>query len=112
MVRLDGTYTRRGSGGAQSLPGLRRGHTSAPDRKPVRPIHESPVKAALPFLAAQVAAMVQLQELTGMPPNEVVQIRGCDLTTGGSSWEYRPEHHKLEHQDVERIIIIGHIVAI
>jgi integrase len=93
--------------GLQSLPGLRRGRTTAPDRKKVRPVPQALVEAALPHLSPQIAAMVQLQELTGMRPAEVVQMRGCDLTMGGPSWEYRPEHHKLEHLEVDRVIMIG-----
>jgi integrase len=93
--------------GLQSLPGLRKGRTIAPDRRKIRPIPQAQVEAVLPHLAPTIAAMLRLQELTGMRPNEVVQMRGCDLVMGGSSWEYRPEHHKLEHQDVERIIMIG-----
>jgi integrase len=45
--------------------------------------------------------------LTGMRPNEVVQMRGRDLNMSGKIWWYRPEHHKLEHMDVERVIPIG-----
>jgi integrase len=93
--------------GLQSLPGLRRGRTTAPDRIRIRPIPQTHVDAVLPYLAPTIAAMVMLQELTGMRPDEIVQMRGCDLTMSGSSWEYRPEHHKLEHRDIERVIMIG-----
>jgi len=78
--------------GLQAVDGLRRGRTTAPDKRPVRPIHRSQIDAMLPHVAPAVAAMVRLQELTGMRPNEVVQIRGCDLNMSGSIWDYRPEH--------------------
>jgi integrase len=93
--------------GLQSVVGLRKGRTTAPDRPPVRPVREQQVEAVLAFVSPQVAAMIQLQSLTGMRPNEVVMMRGCDLNTAGSIWEYRPEHHKLDHLDVERVIMIG-----
>ena len=93
--------------GLQALDGLRRGRTTAPDKKPVRAVHISQIEAILPHPAPAVAAMVRLQELTGMRPNEVVQMRGCDLNMSGVIWEYTPEHHKLEHMDVERVIPIG-----
>jgi integrase len=93
--------------GLQSLPGLRRGRTTAPDRSRIRPIPQAHVEVVLPYLAPTIAAMVMLQELTGMRPDEIVQMMGCDLTMSGSSWEYRPEHHKLEHRDIEPVIMIG-----
>jgi integrase len=69
----------------QSVPGVRGRRTPAPDRKKVRPVPQAQVDAILPHLAPAVAAMIQLQELTGMRPQDVVQMRGCDLTMGGSS---------------------------
>jgi integrase len=81
--------------GPQALDGLRRGHTTAPDKKPVRPVHSSQIDAIMPYVAPAVGAMVRLQELTGMRPNEVVQMRGCDLNMSGNIWWYRPEHHKF-----------------
>ncbi len=93
--------------GLQALDGLRRGRTTAPDKKPVRPVHSSQIDAIMPYVAPAVGAMVRLQELTGMRPNEVVQLRGCDLNMSGNIWSYRPEHHKLEHLDVERVIPLG-----
>ena len=59
------------------------------------------------YVAPAVGVMVRLQELTGMRPNEVVQMRGCNLNMSGKIWSYRPEHHNLEHMDVERVIPLG-----
>ncbi len=91
----------------QSVAGLRQGRTPAPDHPPVRPVNQQQVDPVLPYVSPQVAAMIQLQALTGMRPNEVIAIRCCDLNTSGSIWEYRPLHHKLEHLGVERIVMIG-----
>jgi integrase len=93
--------------GLESVAGLRKGRTSAPDRKKVRPVLESQVEPVLRFVSPQVAAMIQLQYLTGMRPNEVVMMRTADLITSSTTWEYRPEFHKLDHLDVERVIMIG-----
>jgi hypothetical protein len=91
----------------ESVAGLRRGRTTAPDHKPVRPVHGSQVESILRFLSPQVAAMVQVQSLAGMRPNEVVMMRTCDILMSTSIWEYRPESHKLEHLGVDRVIMIG-----
>jgi integrase len=51
--------------------------------------------------------MNRLQLLTGMRPDEVVMMRAAEISTSSPIWEYRPAHHKLDHLDVERIIMIG-----
>ena len=65
------------------------------------------MRAVLPLVARQVAAMVELQWLTGMRPGEVVQMRMADIDRGGRVWLYRPLRHKLEHQGAERVIPLG-----
>ena len=39
---------------------------------PVKPVPEAYIRAGLPLVTRQVRAMIQLQELTGMRPGEVV----------------------------------------
>jgi integrase len=55
------------------------------------------VEATLPFVLPQVAALVQLQRLTGMRPGEVVILRGIDLDTSGPVWLYRPGSDQGPH---------------
>jgi integrase len=87
---------------------LRKGRTPAPERPPVRPIHEAMVAAVLPHVTPPVAAMIRLQELTGMRPDEVVQMRTGDLNIARALWEYRPGSHKLDHHEgIERVVVIG-----
>ena len=64
--------------GLQALDGLRRGRMTAPDTGPVRPVRSFSDRCNLPYIAPAVGVMVRLQELTGMRPNEVVQMPGCD----------------------------------
>lgn len=54
-----------------------------------------------------VADMVRLQHLTGMRPAEVCLIRPMDLDRSDDVWIYRPESHKTEHHDRERVVFIG-----
>jgi hypothetical protein len=60
------------------------------------------VKAASP----PIAAMLQVQRLTGMRPDEVTIMRPCDLDRAGEVWIYRPESHKLEWLDQRRRVKI------
>lgn len=87
--------------------GLIRGRTTAKEPEPVRPVDGGDMEAVLPHVARQVAAMVQLQWLTGMRPQEVVQMRMGDLDRGGRVWIYRPQEHKVEHHGMDRVIPLG-----
>jgi integrase len=71
-------------------------------------VAEAFVRKVLPFLPPAVAAMVELQILTGMRSGEVVLMRGRDLNMGGPTvWQYRPAHHKTAHHGHDRVIDLG-----
>jgi integrase len=93
--------------GLQAVEGLKRGRSHAPESKPVRPVPDEHVDAVLPFLTRPVRAMVQVQRLTGMRPGEVVIMRLCDIDRSSNVWQYRPESHKTEHHDKERVVFLG-----
>jgi integrase len=93
--------------GLETVEGLRKGRTTAPDHAPIQPIPEADVQAVLPHLPAIVSDMVRLQRLTGCRPDEVCSLRPCDVNRGGEVWEYRPASHKTQHHGRERIIYIG-----
>jgi hypothetical protein len=61
--------------GLQAVSGLRKGRTEARESAPVKPVPDAFVRAVLTKVSPQVAAMIQLQELTGMRPGEVVIMR-------------------------------------
>jgi integrase len=58
---------------------LRRGEAGVREKPRVLPVTEAMVKAVLPHLNRHVAAMVQLQLLTGMRPGEVCLMRVGDI---------------------------------
>lgn len=91
----------------RSVEGLRRGEASARESDPVRPVDDQVVAETLPFVARQVAAMIEFQRLTGARPGEVFTMRGCDLAMIGHVWEYRPASHKTAHHGKSRTIFIG-----
>jgi integrase len=94
--------------GLQAVEGLRKGRTEARETKPIRPVAEEHVQAVLPALTKPVRAMVQLQQLTGMRPGEVIILRPCDVDRSpGRTWIYRPGSHKTEHHDITRVVILG-----
>ena len=93
--------------GLKAVDGLKKGRCGVRESAPVKAVPDAFVDAILPHVSRQVAAMIQLQRLTGMRPGEVVIMRTMDINTSGSIWEYRPESHKTEHHDKDRVIFIG-----
>jgi integrase len=87
--------------------GLERGRTEAHETEPIKPVADAVVDATLPYVLPPVAAMIELQRLTGMRPGEACAMRACDLDTGSEVWLYRPPHHKTRHKGKERVVALG-----
>ncbi|WP_437228370.1 tyrosine-type recombinase/integrase [Planctomicrobium sp. SH661] len=86
---------------------LRAGRSTARESEPVKPASAEAVKAAIAFMTSPVAAMVQLQLLTGMRPGEVRLLRREGLNTSGDVWNYQPSQHKNLWRGKTRIILFG-----
>ncbi len=93
--------------GLQAVAGLRRGRSNAKETDGVKPVPEAFVDAVLPYVSRQVAAMIDLQRLTGMRSGEVCVMRTCDLDTAGHVWVYSPEHHKTAWHGHDRTVYLG-----
>ena len=93
--------------GLQAVTGLRRGRADVRESEPVKPVPDAFVDAIRPHVPDQVWAMVELQRLSGMRPQEVCIMRTCDLDTSGRVWIYTPQCHKTEHHGRERKIYLG-----
>ena len=90
-----------------TVTGLRKGHTAARETAPISPAKDVDIEATLPHLSNIVADMVRLQRLTGMRPGEVCIVRPIDIDRSANVWTYRPESHKTEHHERERVVYIG-----
>jgi integrase len=75
--------------------------------KPVKPVCDEHIAAVLPHLLPQTRAMVEVQLLTGMRPQDVRNLRTGDIDMTGPVWVYEPWTHKCEHHGLERRIAIG-----
>jgi site-specific recombinase XerD len=91
----------------KAIKGLRRGRTEAREGKRVAPVPDAFVDAVRPFVSRQVWAMIELQRLAGMRPEEVCLMRTIDINTSGAIWEYQPRRHKTEHHERERVVPLG-----
>jgi len=87
--------------------GLRYGKSQAKETEPIQPVPDAFVDAVLPFVAPQVAAMIELQRVTGMRSGEVCQLRACDINTSGSVWIYKPARHKGQFRGHARAVYFG-----
>jgi integrase len=87
---------------------LEKGRSAARERPPVAPVPEAVVRATLPHLSPQVAAMVRLQLLTAARPGEITAIRPRDVDRSDPAcWVYRPGSHKTEHHGRARVVLLG-----
>ena len=93
--------------GLQAVAPLKKGRTAARETEPVRPVPDEHVAAVRPYLTRQLAAIVDIQMLSGARSGEVLIMRTGDLDTSGAVWEYVPGHHKGEHLGKERRIYLG-----
>jgi len=86
---------------------LKAGRTKAPEYRKIKPVKDAVVDKTLPFLPPIVGDMVRVQRLCGMRPQDVRNLRACDIDRSGDVWRYVPHTHKMEHEDKIRIIAIG-----
>lgn len=86
---------------------IQKGRSDARETEKVKPVADEVVAKTLPFLTAQVSAMVQVQRLTGMRGGEVCDMRPRDIDRSGPVWTYRPQSHKTSHKGKERVIALG-----
>jgi integrase len=93
--------------GLQAVRGLQAGRSAARETKPVKPVPMAFIDAIIPHVRPPIAAMIELQLVTGMRPGEVTIMRACDLDTSGDIWLYRPPVHKTSYRGHERVIAIG-----
>lgn len=74
---------------------------------PVKPVDDAIVDATIAHLAPSLAAMVELQRITGMRPGEVCAMRTVDIDRSGKLWYYTPREHKTSRFGHERKIPLG-----
>lgn len=86
---------------------LKQGQSKAAESPPVEPVADAVVDATLPYLGRHARAMVELQRLAGMRPQDACNLRPCDVDQTGAVWIYRPEQHKGTWRGKGRVIFFG-----
>jgi len=75
---------------------LRKGEEGTFDNEERQPVPDDVVRRTLPFMPPTLRAMVQLQRILGMRPNEIFKMRvgDIDTTRGNGLWYYVPGSYK------------------
>jgi integrase len=82
----------------KSVRALPKGYPGTFDHSEREAVPKEVIEATLPFLAPVVAALVQVQYLTGMRPSEACNMRVGNINRSQKNglWYYTPESHKTE----------------
>jgi integrase len=89
-----------------TVPGLRKGRSEARETVPRAPVAWEHVEPVLGELSPTVAAMAELQWLTGARSQSICQARAGQFDCAAAPWAWRPRH-KTEHLDHELILFVG-----
>lgn len=76
------------------VPNIRAGRNECRESEPVKPVDPAVVDATVAILPPVLAAMVRIQQLTGMRPGEICRLRPCDIDRSDTVWIYSPPKHK------------------
>ena len=81
----------------QTVDGLKKGRSKAKETVPVRPVSDEHIMAVVDNVNPVVAAMIQVQFLAGMRPQDIRNIRARDVDSSKDVWVYIPPIHKTAH---------------
>jgi integrase len=73
---------------------LKEGKTMARESEPFKPVADEIVEQTLPHLHPVVGDMVMVQRHSCMRPQDICNVRLCDIDQSGDVWVYRPYTHK------------------
>ncbi len=89
------------------VPPLQMGRPAAREVEPRQDVTDEVVDRTLPHLFPTVAAMVQVQRLAAMRPNEVCRMKVGEIDTTGEIWIYRPVKHKGTWRGHGKAVALG-----
>ena len=84
--------------GLKAVSPIKRGRSTLREVDPVKPVDAETVDKTIQYLSTPLAAMVQLQRLTGMRPGEVCIMRASDLHRDGELLIYTLSHDKTDYR--------------
>ena len=91
----------------RTVPALKPGKTTAVEYAEIQPVDDAIVEKTLPYLSQEKQDMVRLQRLICGRPQDVLNMRVCDIDRSGEIWKYTPVTHKTKSRGKIRILPIG-----
>jgi integrase len=89
------------------VPMLKSGQTSAVEYEDIEPVDDAIVEKTLPYLKSQIQEMVRVQRLISGRPQDIFNMRPCDIDRSGEIWKYIPFTHKTKYKKKLRELPIG-----
>ena len=95
------------AGALRMVPLLKYGATSAPDYDAIQPVSDEVLEKTLPYIPQQYRDMAMVQRRISGRPQDVYNMRLCDIDRSGEIWRYAPFTHKTKHKGKTRVLPIG-----
>ena len=91
----------------QVVDNLQKGRTKAHEYRNIKPVASDVFDKTLVKLPKRVADMARIQRYSTMRPQDVCNVRACDVDRTGDVWIYRPSAHKTTYLGETLIKYIG-----
>ena len=86
---------------------LKPGEHGVRETPPVKPVSQADLDATLKLMKPERADQVRLLLLTGMRPQELMQLSVEHIDRTTDVWTYRPPQHKTQRYGKDRVVAIG-----
>lgn len=91
----------------ENVPTIKKAQGKAKEPVKIVPVDQKFVDKILPYLGVRLRAMVQVQRLAGMRPEEVCNMTWGQIDTSEDVWWYQPVRHKKKEAGRIRDIGLG-----
>jgi integrase len=96
------------AGALRMVRSLQQGRSAAIDYEDVQPVNDDVVEKTLQYIKSpQICDMIRLQRLIGGRPQDIRNMRFCDMDRSSEIWKYTPYTHKSAHRGKKRELSIG-----
>jgi integrase len=96
------------AGALRMVKALQKGRSAAVEYEDILPVADVIVEKTLPYIRSQrVKDMIQVQRYICGRPQDIHNMRLCDIDQSGEVWRYTPYTHKTKYRGKSRDIPIG-----
>jgi integrase len=96
------------AGALRTVRALQSGRTSAVEYEDIQPVDDAVVEQTLAHVkSTQIQDMIRVQRLISGRPQDIHNMRVCDIDRSGEIWKYTPYTHKTKYRGKTRELAIG-----